>query len=875
MACLTSMLTSGRIVMRMLMAALFALVLLSQTAGAAIWNDVVQPAAKSSTVSATGEQSFHQRRLNADPKLIAQQLQSASTALSRNSAVDIASLELPMPDGSIQRYRVVDSPIIANDQASNYPEFKTYKIYALNGSSMTGRVSITPLGFNAYIDTPEGTVLIDPIPGAQAKQYRSYYKLDYANAYKGKLPPFSCGVQNRSATKGLFNTATGTTSTTFAKTAAKTEGALRVYRIAIAATGEYSQAVTSYNNVSLTVVNVELEIVNAVNRINQIYERDLGIHLNYVVNDSVVYLDPNTDPYTNSDPTSLLTENQSNLDSVIGYSNYDVGHVFDTGGGGLAAIDAACQDSLNNNIKAQGETGLPQPVGDPFYIDFVAHELGHQFGADHSFNATTDNCGYGNRNATTAYEPGSGSTIMGYAGTCGAENIASSSDAVFHAGSVDEINTYITTGGGNCFAGGANSGNHAPVVNAGADYTIPANTDFELSGSATDADPGDSLLYRWDELDVGTATDSLTIGTDLGSNPLFRSHVPASSPDRTFPNLSDVLNNTVNTKAETLPTRSRILHFRLTAVDGKGGSDNDNMQLSVDSRFGPFKVLQPNSATLALDSSQPQVIEWDPSCSAEAPINCANVDILYSIDNFATFTKLASGSPNDGSESVTLPVGTSSQARIEIRCSNNIFYGVSAAFAVSDVSGDSLTASGAAINKNCGINTAYDVEPNGSTASASYIPDPVTLNGTVNSASDVDDYYEFTPTRDGTYTFTLSGYGNNDLNIYLLIASSSIMDAGVSTVTTTKTFSDMLNQGRTYYVRVWGKDTSGLTSSYSLSVNFTSTTTNASTNTTTTVTHGNNSGGSMGILILIFGILIIVLRRVKNHTFNSLVISSL
>jgi hypothetical protein len=869
--CLASVAASGRILMQ-IVTGLFALVLLSQTASAAIWNDVAQAAAKSSTTVTAGEPIFRQRRLSADPKLIAQQLQSASAALSKNVAGSTASIELPMPDGSMKPYRVVYSPIIANGQAANYPQFKTYKIYALDGSSMTGRVSITPLGFGAFIDTPQGTALIDPIPGSQAKQYRSYYKLDYAIAYKDKMPPFHCGVQNRPMTNGLFHTATGTTSTTLARTAAKTEGALRDYRIAIATTGEYSQAVTNYYGVALTKANVQSEIVKAVNRINQVYERDLGIHLNYVANQDIIYLDPASDQYTNDNPTSLLTENQSHLDSIIGSGNYDVGHVFSTGGGGLAAINAACQDSLDNNIKAQGETGLPQPVGDPFYIDFVAHELGHQFGADHTFNGTSGNCAPPNRNSATAYEPGSGSTIMGYAGTCSAEDIASNSDAVFHAGSVEEITNYTATNPvGTCptLDTTLGVGNNAPVVSAGPDYTIPADTDFELNGSAMDTNVGDSLLYRWDEMDTGLATDSTTIGTDLGNNPLFRSYAPTSSPDRTFPTLSDVLNNTVNFKGETLPTKTRTLHFRLTAVDSKGGSDNGDMQVAVDSRFGPFKILQPNNAMSTLDSSQPQVIEWDPSCSTEAPINCANVDILYSSDNGATFAPLVTGTPNDGLESVTLPAGATSQARVEIRCSDNIFYAVSAKFAVSDVSGSALTASGTGVNQNCGINTVYDVEPNDTIAFASDIQIPIALNGTVNSATDTYDYYKFVPITTGTYTFTLSGYGNNDLNEYLLTANSNILDAGDSTPSTTKTFSDVLTAGQTYYVRVWGKSTSGATAAYSLTINYTSTTTTS----TSTTTHHNSGGGSMGILGLFFVILTMCLRMSKNHTIHNLVIS--
>ncbi len=291
-------------------------------------------------------------------------------------------------------------------------------------------------------------------------------------------------------------------------------------------------------------------IVTAMNRVNEIYEQDVAIRMILVANNTSVVFTAEPDPYTNNNGGTMLGQNTTNLNNVIGSANYDIGHVFSTGGGGVATLNGPCGGS-----KARGVTGLTQPVGDAFYIDYVAHEMGHQWGANHTFNGSTGSCAGGNRNATTAYEPGSGTTIMAYAGICGNQDTAEHSDAVFHRKSLDEIQTFSRTGNGNTCKATLAVGNLPPTAEAGAAYTIPINTPFALTaGTATDRDGAGVLTYNWDEWDLGAAGNP---NTPVGNAPIFRSFISTTtSPTRTFPQVSDLVNNT-QTIGEILPCYAR------------------------------------------------------------------------------------------------------------------------------------------------------------------------------------------------------------------------------------------------------------------------------------------------------------------------------
>ncbi|MEP7098326.1 MAG: zinc-dependent metalloprotease family protein, partial [Dokdonella sp.] len=358
----------------------------------------------------------------------------------------------------------------------------------------------------------------------------------------------------------------------------------------------------------------------------------------------------------------------------IGANSYDIGHVFTTGSGGVAYLGVVCDPSS----KGRGTTGMGNPIADAFYIDYVAHEMGHQFGGNHPFNGSISNCSGGNRNGPTAYEPGSGSTIMGYAGICGADDLQPHSDPFFHAISLQEITNYTNTGG-SCSVNTTNS-NLAPVINTAGlptGLTIPARTPFVLSATATDADGADVVMYDWEEWDLGPQAP-LTAG-DNGSSPIFRSFAPTTSGARMFPKLSTVLSG-VAVKGELLPTTTRTLKFRLTARDvrpGYGTSQSADVSLSVVNTAGPFKVSAPNTAVSWAQGSA-QTVSWDVANTSAAPVNCSAVDIALSSDGGQTFAyTLASGVANSGNASVTVPSITTTQARVSVSCANNVFFDVS------------------------------------------------------------------------------------------------------------------------------------------------------------------------------------------------------
>ncbi len=460
------------------------------------------------------------------------------------------------------------------------------------------------------------------------------------------------------------------------KTRVMLEGQLRTYRTAIATTGEY----TTFHGG--TVAAGLAAVVTALNRVNGVYEKEASIRMVLIANnDLLIYTNASTDPYSNTNGNAMLSQNITTCNNIIGSANYDIGHVFSTGGGGVAYLGSVC-----GSQKAGGVTGLPSPTGDPFYIDYVAHEMGHQYGGNHTFNSTTGSCGGGNRNAGTAYEPGSGSTIMAYAGICSPNNLQNNSDPYFVAKSLDEI-IQFSNGGGNSCAVVTNTGNNNPVVTLGpGGQTIPISTPFTLTGTATDPN-NDPLTYCWEQYDLGPAG---SWNAPSGNAPLFRSFNPVTTGTRTFPKLSSLLNN-VQVIGEVLPTYTRNLSFVLVARDNKaggGGVGFEYISYAVTASAGPFLVTSPNTA-VTLNANLPQTITWDAANTNIAPVNCANVNIKLSTDGGNTFeTTLAANTPNDGNATVNLPMVSTTTARIKIEAADNIFFDISNTnFSITTVSG--------------------------------------------------------------------------------------------------------------------------------------------------------------------------------------------
>ncbi|SEH39702.1 reprolysin-like metallopeptidase [Chryseobacterium culicis] len=564
---------------------------------------------------------------------------------------------LPMPDGTKAKFRIWKSSVMAPGLASQFPQILTFTGQGIDDKYATVKLDFTELGFHAQIKSVvAGDTYIDPYAKQDINNYIIYRKSDLIDKN-----PRSCLMKDEDDTVlGKKNVQ---------KTTAPSVGTqIRVFRLAVACTGEYAVAATG--TATPTVAQTLSAIVTSVNRVNGVYEQEVASRLILVDNEAnVVFTNAATDPFNgNNNANTLISESQTQIDLLIGNANYDIGHTFSTGGGGLAGLGVIC----NNSNKGRGITGSPNPVGDPYDIDYVAHEVGHQFGGPHTFNATTVNCGGGNRSAANAVEPGSGITIMAYAGICGTtNNLANNSIAIFHTKSYQSITTKVQST--TCQVT-IPSNNFAPTVNAGGDYTIPKSTPFRLEGSASDID-NNPLTYCWEQNDVGPAGDW---NVPTGNAAIFRSFMPVTVPYRYFPKITDVINNTVS-KGEILPSYARTMEFRLTVRDnnaGCAGVANDDAIITVDGNSGPFTVTAPATAVNWAGNST-QTITWNVANTTAFPVNAATVNIYLSTDGGLTYpTLILASTPNDGSETVTIPNVTTTQARIMVAAETNVFYNI-------------------------------------------------------------------------------------------------------------------------------------------------------------------------------------------------------
>ncbi len=624
----------------------------AEAAAASVWTDI----------SPTAIAPIGERVIAPDEcRVLAAEVGELATLLAKapleSEATDESRLviDLPLPDGGFGRFSIVETAILHPDLGARYPEIRTYAGYGIDDPTATIALDFTPAGFHAQIIAAGGTSYIDPFQRGDITHYQSYYKRDLQ-------PTESLGKCTVIDEDGMASEiARLVAEHGFPRSGTQ----LRTYRAAIATTGEY----TIYHGG--TVPAGLAAVTTALTRVTGVYERDVSIRMQLVANnDDIIYTNPASDPYSNNDGVAMLGQNQSTLDSVIGNANYDIGHVFSTGGGGIAGLGVVCRTSF----KARGVTGLPAPIGDGFYIDYVAHEMGHQYGANHTFNGNAGACSGGNRNASTAYEPGSGSTIMAYAGICGSQNLQAHSDDYFHWVSIQEIVNYSTNGSGNTCPVTTPTGVVEPIVEAGTGgFSIPINTPFSLTASSTTTG---TPTYCWEESDLGPAGHP---NTPSGNAPIFRSFDPVETPTRLFPKLSNLLNNT-QTIGEILPSYARTLSFKCTVRDTQAGGvgvSNDGIQFSV-AALGPFLVTYPNTSGLTLPGGSQQTVTWDVAGTDGTPINCASVNILLSTDGGNTWgVDLATDTPNDGSQQITLPPQEVAQARVKVEAVGNIFFDIS------------------------------------------------------------------------------------------------------------------------------------------------------------------------------------------------------
>ncbi|WP_310379485.1 reprolysin-like metallopeptidase [Flavobacterium sp.] len=620
------------------------------------------------------------------------------TASSGKSGVIVS---FPNADGILENFQVFRTSNMDPALAAKYTEIRSYIGKGIENPTSSIYFSVSPLGLQTMtINADRSAVFIEPYT-KDLKTYAVYKKSDKA----ASLSKFECTVIEDAKKDLKINGALLRPNAD--------DGLLRTFRLALSVTAEYTTYFGGTKALALAAMN------NTMTRVNGIFEIDCGIHMNLIANNDVlIYTNAATDPY--SPATSIGNWNlelQNNLTSVIGNANYDIGHLFGaTGGGGNAGcIGCVCVDdtvSTTDKNKGSGYTspldGIPS--GDNFDIDYVIHELGHQFGGNHTWTHG------GNEGTGVQMEPGSGSTIMGYAGITNFD-VQPHSDALFHAVSIQQITNNIKTK--TCSVNTA-TGNSVPTASAGLDYTIPKSTPFMLTGVATDAN-GDALTYIWEEMDAQTTTAAPSATKTTGVN--FRTYDVSTSPVRYFPRIQSVLTGATTTAGteitvEALSSVARTLNFRFTVRDNHAGgpaNNSDDAIITVNATAGPFSVSSPNTAvTYAGNSSQ--TITWNVAGTTANNVNCANVDVLISTDGGNSWSTILAATPNDGTQAVTIPNSAGTTNRIMVKGTNHVFFDISNAnFIITNSAPDTTAPTAAALTASGTTSTATNLSWSGAT----------------------------------------------------------------------------------------------------------------------------------------------------------------
>jgi len=573
-------------------------------------------------------------------------------------------LNFPNIEGDFDTYEIYESSTMHPDLQNRYSDIKSYLGYKKGDKSSQIRFSVDPyFGFNGMVRSESGIYYID----SHTTDNKVYKMYDRKKA--SSLNQFECFFNGESEFKDE--------NIPVQKTVI--DALKRKYRLAITTTTEYTAYIAGQAGVGAgTDAQKKAAVLAAVNlavtRLNEVFERDISVRLQLIANTDALFF-ISTDTFNALSAGQMLPENIAVTNSIIGAANYDLGHLFfkvdnANNNNGLASTPSVC-----GNSKAGGVTGCVVPVGDPFVIDFVAHEMGHQFGAMHTQN---NGC---NRNGPTSVEPGSASTVMGYAGIC-APNVQNNSDAYFHAVSIKEMYTTLTGTGFPSACGEKTPINNAePIANAGLDKSIPKSTPFILTASATDAN-NDALTYTWEQIDTGaTAATTAPTSTTI-AGPLFRSISPTAATFRYFPKLSVIVNPATVSTWEVLPSVARALNFSVLVRDNNalgGQTGRDDVKLTVVDTAGPFIVTSQNTAGTVWNEGQAQIITWNVANTTAAPVSTPNVTILLSKDGGLTFpTVLVASAPNTGSYSYTVQggLGNVTNARIMVKAIDNVFLNV-------------------------------------------------------------------------------------------------------------------------------------------------------------------------------------------------------
>ncbi|WP_296319330.1 immunoglobulin-like domain-containing protein [Winogradskyella sp.] len=610
-------------------------------------------------------------------------------------------VSFPNEEGQFERFRIVEASVMHPELAARYPGIKSYAGQGVDDPADRIRFSVSPLGLQSMrLSSDKPASFIEPYTN-DLSQYAVYKRQDK----QPEQDSFECEVTAQA--NSLIN---GDSS----NLRNADDGTLRTYRLAVSTTGEYTSYHGGTKALALAAINTTMT------RVNGIFENDFNVTMVLIANtDDVIYTNASTDPYSNG---SFNSQVQSTLTSIIGEANYDVGHLFAraSDNGNAGCIGCVCV----NGQKGSAFTSRSTPEGDPFDVDYVAHELGHQFGGNHTFS-------FRNEGTNAHFEPGSGTTIMGYAGITGATDVQQNSDPYFHWFSIQQVTNYVKTT--SCQTN-TNTGNAVPTVNAGPNYTIPRGTPFVLEGTASDADPGDVLTYCWEQADENNAATTYP-STTATTGVAFRSFNPTTDNKRYFPRLSTVKTGATSWQWEAVPNVARTLNFRLTVRDNRAGgatNNSDDVVITVNGTAGPFVVNSPNT-NVTWNAGTTQTVTWDVAGTTGNGVNASTVDIFLSTDGGDTYPiALASNVPNDGSHDILVPNNQGNQNRIMVKGNGNVFF---------DISNSNFTIAG---QVNCNATT-----PTGLSASA-ITDDSATLSWDAVPGASYDLRYRQT----GTSTWT-------------------------------------------------------------------------------------------------------------------------
>ncbi len=573
-------------------------------------------------------------------------------------------ISLPSIEGQAEQFLIWETSNFAPGLRAQFPQIKSYVGQGVTDRTAYLRFSVSPLGIQTMIlRADSGAEFIEPY----TTDASVYVLFDSATRFKGQLP-FACHTVDRALNADLMERTNAA--------ALSNDQVFRTYRLALSCTGEYGQYFGGTVEGALAGMNATMT------RVNGVFETDLAVKLEIIENNAVViYTNASTDPYSAAGAGSAGAWNaqlQNTLTSVLGNEAYDIGHLFGRSGGGgnAGCIGCVCvdddPDDDEDTNKGSGFTSPANsiPQGDNFDIDYVVHEMGHQLGANHTYSHFVEGSGVN-------IEPGSGITIMGYAGVSNGFDIDDHSLPFFAYRSILQIQDNLE---GTCSVNTILA-NNPPTVEAGATITIPKSTPFVLRGTASDAD-GDPMTFIWEENDnapFSQAQENSFPRPDKVSGPNFRSFLPSESKDRFMPSYSTVLGGALSNTWEALSSVGRQLKFTFTARDNKPGeaqTNTDQRTVNVTSTAGPFAVTSQNAIGTSWIQGSTETITWSVNNTTNLA-GSANVNIKLSVDGGMTFPiTLAENTPNDGSESITVPDTTGEACRIWIEPTGNIYYAI-------------------------------------------------------------------------------------------------------------------------------------------------------------------------------------------------------